>query len=630
MKKIASVIAALVMAGLLAPTSAQATPQPDRLALQVPADPNASQTTEEILDWLVDLPTRTDNRVVVGQYVTRNLNNTSVYSTASSAWQYFYNDLATATGKYPGLAGFDFSQRAQNGAGPNTPDDSNWRGYAESHWDAGGLVKIMWHAPNPWTASHSWSGIPSGHTLPEVITPGTAAYDNWMSWLQTIGDRLQWYEDRDITVLWGPLHEANGGWFWWGGGTSADYVSVWRHMYDYLTITRGLHNLLWNYSPDAKASLSTAIARYPGNAYVDIISPDMYYSSATSSASVGIYNEFTKPTYGKVFGWGEVGTSVNNVDNRKYVTEIKSSMPKIAFYMQWMDVTGSTNFSMNSNPFKTETMNDPWIITRDEVLDPPTTPPASGLVIDDADAAVSYAGSWAHGADSGYLNGSKSVSNATNSTASFSFVGTALQLYARTLPSGGRFDVYIDGVLAGTAETYDPNGQFQSLVFEQAGLAAGTHTVQLKLNGQKHASSSGYWVGFDFARYTPVAAVTTDNASASISYAGSWTHSADASFLNGTKSVSNVTGSAATLTFTATTVRIYARVLPAGGKFDVYIDGSYQATVDTYSPTSQYQSEVFQLTGLSNAAHTIEVRLTGQKNAASTDFWIGLDYFVSQ
>lgn len=628
MKKFAIALIAALVAGASSPAAAQAVP-PVR-AGQPPVDAAASAATVEVLDWLSDLPTRSDTRVVIGQYVTRNLNNTSVYSTASSAWQYFYNDLATATGKYPGIAGFDFSQRAQNGAGPNTPDDSNWRAYAQTHWDAGGLIKIMWHAPNPWTGSHSWSAIPAGSTLSDIITPGNPAYDNWTSWLATVGDRLQWYEDHDIPVLWGPLHEANGGWFWWGGGTSAQYTAVWQHMYDYLTTTRGLHNLLWNYSPDAKASLSTAISRYPGNGYVDIISPDMYYTSASATASIAMYNEFAKASYGKVLGWGEVGTSANNVDNRKYINEIRSSMPKMTFYMQWMDVTGSTNFSINSNPFKTEVMQDPWIITRDEVLAPPPNPPSGLVTIDDADPSMTYAGSWVQSPDGGYLNGTKSVSAASGSTATFAFSGTAVQLFARTLPSGGRFDVYVDGLKVGTADTYAPVDQYQVQVFEQLGLAPGSHTVQLQLAGQKHASSTGYWVGLDFVRYAPVPATTTDDASSAVTYAGSWTHSSDPAFFAGTKSVSNAAGSSASLTFTGTTVAVYARTLPAGGQFDVYLDGGFAATVDTYSASGAYQTEVYRVSGLGFGPHTIEVRLNGQKNPASTAYWVGLDHFVYQ
>ena len=35
------------------------------------------------------------------------------------------------------------------------------------------------------------------------------------------------------------------GWFWWSKGTGAQFVQLWRTMYNYLTNTKGLNNLVW-------------------------------------------------------------------------------------------------------------------------------------------------------------------------------------------------------------------------------------------------------------------------------------------------------------------------------------------------------------------------------------------------
>lgn len=257
----------------------------------------------------------------------------------------------------------------------------------------------------------------------------------------------------------------------------------------------------------------------------------------------------------------------------------------------------------------------------------PSLQRADKRIIDNADAAVTYTGTWTHGTDAGYYASTKAVSNVGNSTANFSFSGVALEIFARTIPNGGKFDVYIDGALAGSADTYDPVGAYQVEVFQATGLSAGTHTVQLKLNG-KNASSTGYWVGFDHARYTAVPATITDDADAAVTYLGAWTHAADTAYYAGTKSVASINNRSASLTFTGTAVSVYARTIPNGGKFNVYIDGVLAGSGDTYDPVGQYQVEVFQLTGLSSGSHTVEVRLNGQKNAASTGYFVGLDYFA--
>lgn len=117
-----------------------------------------------------------------------------------------------------------------------------------------------------------------------------------------------------------------------------------------------------------------------------------------------------------------------------------------------------------------------------------------------------------------------------------------------------------------------------------------------------------------------------DDANASIVYNGSWNFEADASYYNNTKHTSNSTGAYAELTFTGSTVSVYTKNLSAGGKFDVYIDSVYDSTVDTYHPTDIYMAKVYEKTGLSYGSHTIRILLNGQKNASSSDYWVGLDY----
>src|SRR5207248_11100906 len=54
------------------------------------------------------------------------------------------------------------------------------------------------------------------------------------------------------------------------------------------------------------------------------------------------------------------------------------------------------------------------------------------------------------------------------------------------------------------------------------------------------------------------------------------------------------------------------------------LDGAFQATVDTYSPTA-FQAAVYTATGLAKASHTLAIEVTGQKNAAASDSVIFVD-----
>jgi mannan endo-1,4-beta-mannosidase len=73
-----------------------------------------------------------------------------------------------------------------------------------------------------------------------------------------------------IPVLWRPLHEAEGGWFWWGAKGPKPFVQLWRLLHDRLTRVNGLHNLIWVYTGTANPDW------YPGDDVVDIVGIDQY------------------------------------------------------------------------------------------------------------------------------------------------------------------------------------------------------------------------------------------------------------------------------------------------------------------------------------------------------------------
>jgi mannan endo-1,4-beta-mannosidase len=71
-----------------------------------------------------------------------------------------------------------------------------------------------------------------------------------------------------------------GGWFWWGRGHTSpeDYRALWRFTVEYLRDRRGVHNLLWAYSPNALHDVGKDgyWTWYPGDDYVDVLGFDDY------------------------------------------------------------------------------------------------------------------------------------------------------------------------------------------------------------------------------------------------------------------------------------------------------------------------------------------------------------------
>ena len=191
--------------------------------------------------------------------------------------------VESVTGKVPAVGAFDLINysptRRANGTNPV--------GWAE-HWIdwAGddGIVTLMWHwnAPTdllntseqPW-----WRGFYTEATTFDVEAalaegPGGERYDLLLRDIDAIAVELQKFEDADLPVLWRPLHEAYGGWFWWGAKGPTPYVELWRLMYDRLVDHHGLHNLIWVHTH--RPSDADQAAWYPGDDYVDVVGVDKY------------------------------------------------------------------------------------------------------------------------------------------------------------------------------------------------------------------------------------------------------------------------------------------------------------------------------------------------------------------
>ncbi len=95
-------------------------------------------------------------------------------------------------------------------------------------------------------------------------------YRMLMTDIDMVSAELGKLADWGIPVLWRPLHEAEGGWFWWGAKGPQPFIKLWRILHDRMTRVHGLHNLIWIYTGTADP------AWYPGDDVVDIIGVDEY------------------------------------------------------------------------------------------------------------------------------------------------------------------------------------------------------------------------------------------------------------------------------------------------------------------------------------------------------------------
>jgi mannan endo-1,4-beta-mannosidase len=246
--------------------------------LPVLSDPDATDSAKALFAFLLD---------VYGEHVLAGQQD-GYQNGAPSTREIDY--VESVTGKVPAVGAFDLinysPSRRANGTNPT--------GWAE-HWidwaADDGIVTLMWHwnAPTdlidsgdqPW-----WRGFYTEATTFDVEAalaqgPGGEDYDLLLSDIDAIAVELQKFEDADVPVLWRPLHEAYGGWFWWGAKGPGPYVALWRLMYERLVDHHGLHNLIWVHTH--RPSDADQAAWYPGDDVVDVVGVDMYVDDPNST-----------------------------------------------------------------------------------------------------------------------------------------------------------------------------------------------------------------------------------------------------------------------------------------------------------------------------------------------------------
>lgn len=107
-------------------------------------------------------------------------------------------------------------------------------------------------------------------------------YDLLMADIDAIAEQLLILKEAKVPVLFRPLHEASGGWFWWGASGPEAYKELYRLLYDRLTNEYGLDNLIWVWNgQDAEW--------YPGDEYVDIIGEDIYPGERVYQSQIASY-----------------------------------------------------------------------------------------------------------------------------------------------------------------------------------------------------------------------------------------------------------------------------------------------------------------------------------------------------
>lgn len=312
-----------------------------------PADPELNAKGRAVLAYFHELQAARELRLVSGQF---------------SGWRSTLDEVQKvhqATGQWPAMIGLDYCAWIPN-ARPDMAgiDTAAANRSALAYWRDGGLVNISWHAPNP----NGNSLKEKGPTIAELLTPGTPVNLAWMQSLDTVAAGLQELQQQGVVVIWRPLHEMNGGWFWWGGQPPADFVRLWRHLFEYFTHTKKLHNLIWAFAPNQ--GQRSPEAYYPGDAYVDLVGLDAY-TDAIDPSHIRGFDQLAvtgKPAGFTEFGPHGASNPPGDFDYRRLLDGIEKNFPQLRHFLSW-----DGKWSPAENKFAREFYTDPRVVTRDRL-----------------------------------------------------------------------------------------------------------------------------------------------------------------------------------------------------------------------------------------------------------------------
>lgn len=272
------------------------------------------------------------------------------------------------TGVYPALNCFDFLHMDRDTNYTNIAPVQDW-------WNANGLVSIMWHWNVPVSEGSKkrlfylsykdkdGKTIPNTFDIRKAIQPGTYEHGIIMADLEEVAGYLLLLKEQNIPVIWRPLHEASGAWFWWGTKGPEPLKALWRLMFE-LFEEKGLNNLIWAWTSETKDA-----AWYPGDRYVDIIGRDLYKKNA--SIAKKDYDWLKKNHPNKLIALSECGNVASISDQWKAGATWSWFMPWYDYYRTKSvdDAFDQTIHQFAGIDFWKSAFADPLVITLGDMPD---------------------------------------------------------------------------------------------------------------------------------------------------------------------------------------------------------------------------------------------------------------------
>jgi hypothetical protein len=282
----------------------------------------------------------------------------------------------------------------------------------------------------------------------------------------------------------------------------------------------------------------------------------------------------------------------------------------------------------------------PPLPTAPVVPTPTPAPTATTTTVryEQTDPSVQYSGIWYPNSGGFNSGGSAAMAVDAGSEATFRFTGTGVKWIGFSDPWSGIAQVYLDGSLVATIDTFSAAQKAQVVQYSVSSLTNTAHTLAIVATGTKDGESQGGWVWIDAFDVTTSAGTTDANGAVAqpgivlednpaIQYTGAWFPNSGAFNLGGKAALAMGTGSQAKLTFNGTGVTWIGFSDPWSGIAQVQVDGSAVTTVDTYSFLQKAQANEHSIANLNAGIHTLTITVTGTADSQSSGSWVWLNAF---
>jgi mannan endo-1,4-beta-mannosidase len=283
---------------------------------------------------------------------------------------------SSSNNRTPALVGFDF----MHGTGKEFEDaNGGWFKYytdatislAKELYQKGGIPAFCWHWRDPLKNekgfySSTGNGDKTTFDLTKACSNTTCtswntSSDEYKGILEDI-DQIALYlkelQDDGIAVLWRPVHEASGGWFWWGANGAAPLKLLYKLIFERLTTHHQLNNLIWVWTSEG-----ADYDWYPGDNYADIIGRDFYYNPNPQSTinHASLIGEFEKLK--NLFGTKKMIVLSEN-GSVPYPENLQADGASWSYFMPWY---GDFVTQANTVADWSKIMNDSYVITLEDM-----------------------------------------------------------------------------------------------------------------------------------------------------------------------------------------------------------------------------------------------------------------------